>query len=484
MSFTSLAFIIFFVLLFAAYWCCPAKYKWSILLLGSCWFYYNSVGAYFPALVATTVGAYFAALGMERYPAKKQKRNYLFAGLLLTFGLLLFFKYTAFLWQSVQSLFAVFSISLSPFTKKLIQPIGISFYTLQTVSYLIEVYRGRKAEHHLGIFALYVGFFPQLVSGPIGTCDSLLPQYHNPKPFCEQRALQGAVTFLWGAFKKMCIADRVAYYVDNAYNTPEGVSGLSLLFAVLLYSIQIYADFSGYSDMALGSAQLLGIDLIQNFKTPYFAQSIKEFWSRWHISLSTWLKNYIYIPLGGNRKGKLRTYINLLLTFLFSGLWHGANFTFIVWGALHGIYQIVGRLTQKWRTKLYQLLHVSESGALAHIWKSLWVFALASFAWVFFRADSVGSAFAILYKIGTDFSFSVQAVKDAFVLMGFDTTSLITTFALIAFGFLCDLGIGTQIGGTWILKHKRLVKLGLCYILIFSLFFFSYSGGIGIYFAF
>ncbi|MDD3428826.1 MAG: MBOAT family protein [Oscillospiraceae bacterium] len=484
MSFTSLAFILFFVILFALYWCCPTKYKWAVLLLGSCWFYYNSIGAYFPAIAATTVGAYFAALGMERYAQAQQKRRYLFAGILLTAGLLLFFKYTAFLWESVGAFLQLFSISLSPFTKRLLQPIGISFYTLQTLSYLIEVYRGRKAEHHFGIFALYIGFFPQLVSGPIGSSDSLLPQYHAPRPFCAEYALQGAVTFLWGAFKKMCIADRVAYYVDNAYNVPEGVSGLSLLVAVLLYSIQIYADFSGYSDMALGSAQLLGIDLVQNFKTPYFAYSIKEFWSRWHISLSTWLKKYIYIPLGGNRKGSFRTYVNLFITFLFSGLWHGANFTFLIWGGLHGIYQIIGRATQNWRNKLYKSLHISQTSGLVHIWKSLCVFMLASFAWVFFRAENVTSAFFILHKIATDMSFSVQSIKDAFVLMGFDVTSLLTTFGLITFGFLCDLGIGQKIGGTWILQHKRLSRIALCYILIFSLFFFSYSGGIGIYFAF
>lgn len=284
----------------------------------------------------------------------------------------------------------MFSIKLHPVTLKLILPVGISFYTFQTISYVIDVYRGKiNSEKDFIAFAAFISYFPQLVAGPIERTSNLLPQIKQKHYFNYIQASYGLKLMLIGYYKKIVIADVLAQYVDEVYSHLHLYQGFDLFLAILFFTIQIYCDFSGYSDIAIGTSKLLGIDLMTNFKSPYFSSSLKEFWSRWHISLSTWFRDYVYIPLGGNRCSTLRTNLNLLATFLVSGLWHGANWTYIVWGGLHGFFQIVEKGLMKYKIKAKYLKPIS----------TIAVFAFCNITWVFFRANTFADAFYIFTNV-------------------------------------------------------------------------------------
>jgi len=288
---------------------------------------------YIVLIFMTTVVSYITAIFIEKSESINVKRIYLIIALFVCFGILFIFKYFNFVLNSVTGIFQCLRIPLHPVTLNLLLPVGISFYTFQTLSYVIDVYKGHvKAEHHFGHYATFISFFPQLVAGPIERTENLLPQIKREHIFEYEKATYGLKLMAWGYFKKLAVADVLAGYVDVIYNSPKEFTGFAFLIATFFFTIQIYCDFSGYSDIAVGTAKLLGIDLMANFKSPYFSSSIKEFWSRWHVSLSTWFRDYVYIPLGGNRKGLLRRNFNVLITFLVSGLWHGANWTFILWG--------------------------------------------------------------------------------------------------------------------------------------------------------
>jgi D-alanyl-lipoteichoic acid acyltransferase DltB (MBOAT superfamily) len=299
------------------------------------------------------------------------------SALVASLGVLFVFKYFNFLSASVAMLFQRFAIPLQPVTLQLMLPVGISFYTFQTLSYVIDVYKGEAAaEKHFGRYAAFVSFFPQLVAGPIERTSNLLPQINKPKfEFHYENAAYGLKLMAWGFFKKLVIADNLGVYVDQIFNDVHYYKGFSILIAVFFFTLQIYCDFSGYSDIAIGTARLFDIKLMTNFKSPYFSQSIREFWSRWHISLSTWFRDYVYIPMGGNRVSKLRNSFNLMVTFLVSGLWHGAAWTFVVWGGVHGALQILERKISG-RKKLPRIV----------------VFIVVALAWVFFRANSMSDA--------------------------------------------------------------------------------------------
>ncbi|NTU74239.1 MBOAT family protein, partial [Candidatus Roizmanbacteria bacterium] len=282
-------------------------------------------------------------------------------------------------------------------------PIGLSFHTFQSLSYTFEVYYGRhQAERNFGIFALYVMFYPQLVAGPIERPQNLLDQFSIEHKFDYEQVTDGLRLMLWGFFKKVVIADRLAVVVNQVYNNPTEYSGLSLLIATYFFTFQIFCDFSGYSDIAIGAARVMGFNLMNNFNRPYFSKSISEFWGRWHISLSTWFRDYLYIPLGGNRVEKSRWYFNLFFVFLVSGLWHGANWTYIVWGALHGSYLIVSLLSQSFRDKVSRMLSFNQYPAIQRGLKVFITFNLVSFAWIFFRASSISDAFYVATHLFTD----------------------------------------------------------------------------------
>ncbi|MBL4653924.1 MAG: MBOAT family protein, partial [Flavobacteriales bacterium] len=337
---------------------------------------------YIILIAVSTIIDYIVAINIYKSKFKFIRKILLGISLVLNLGILFAFKYFNFFSQSILDSFNYFNIFYDVDFFDLLLPVGISFYTFQTLSYTIDVYRGKsKPETHLGIFALYVSFWPQLVAGPIERSTHLIPQFHQNHTFDYKRVVDGLRLMLWGFFKKIVIADRLAVYVNQVYNHPGWYDGFTVIFATVFFAFQIYCDFSGYSDIAIGSARIMGYDLMDNFNRPYFSKSIREFWSRWHISLSTWFRDYLYIPLGGNRVVKWRWHYNLFITFLISGLWHGANWTFIVWGGLHGIYLIVELKTNsilepvrnlnKWYSKFTMVL---------------FTFGLVLFSWIFFRA--------------------------------------------------------------------------------------------------
>jgi len=405
MVFNSLAFALFFIVVVAAHFALPHRYRWMLLLAASYYFYMSWKAEYGFLLLATTCVDYLLALGIAAAKRRRVKQLLLAGSLISNLGMLFAFKYFAFATESLQTVAEWVRLSYTAPSFALLLPVGISFYVFQSLSYTIDVYRGKQqAERHFGIFALYVSFFPQLVAGPIERSTHLLPQFRVAQQFDYRRIVEGLKLIAWGLFKKMVIADRLAVYVNAVYSAPGEQSGSALLLATYFFAFQIYCDFSGYSDIAIGAAKVLGYDFMNNFERPYFAKSIAEFWRRWHISLSTWFRDYLYYPLGGNRKGAARYYLNVFSIFLVSGLWHGASWTFVVWGALHGVYSVVGRATVSWRDGLYQ--HFTVSPHTKKILRTLITFHLICIGWVFFRANSVSDAITVFVRMVTQFRLS------------------------------------------------------------------------------
>jgi D-alanyl-lipoteichoic acid acyltransferase DltB (MBOAT superfamily) len=400
MLFNSIEFVIFFVLVTSLYFLLPHKYRWFLLLAASCYFYMAFVPVYILILFFTIVIDYFAGIWIEEAQGKK-KRQFLVLSLVANIGVLAVFKYYNFLNDNLTFLLHGAGWENPIPYLSILLPIGLSFHTFQAMSYTIEVYRGhQKAERHFGIYSLYVMFYPQLVAGPIERPQNLLFQFRTEHKFDYERVVSGLRLMLWGLFKKLVIADRLAIYVNAAYGNPDEHTGLTLAVATMFFAFQIYCDFSGYSDIAIGAARVMGYDLMKNFNRPYLSASISEFWSRWHISLSTWFKDYLYISMGGNRVPIPRWYFNLFFTFLISGLWHGANWTYIIWGALNGFYLVFALIRARYIDK-----HLDGKVPLpAWIKKTgniLMTFILICFSWIFFRAESVQDAFLIVKKIFT-----------------------------------------------------------------------------------
>jgi len=427
MMFNSIHFLIFFPIIVSLYFGIKHRYRWILLLLGSYYFYMSWKAEYVILIMISTLVDYLA--GMRIYNSKSLFRKKFFLGLSLfaNLGLLFCFKYFNFFSESFRTLLTKFSIPMNPITLKLLLPVGISFYTFQTLSYTIDVYREKiKPEKHLGIFAVYVSFFPQLVAGPIERAKNLLPQFYDKHHFEYQRVANGIKLMLWGFFKKVVIADRLTIVVNTVYNNPADHSGLSLVIATVFFAFQIYCDFSGYSDIAIGSAQVLGFSLMDNFKRPYSAKSIVDFWRRWHISLSSWFKDYFYIGfLGGNRVSIPRWYVNLFLVFLVSGLWHGANWTFVIWGALHGVYYVIEKMTNKFRKSFLHLINLDKFPRFHGLIQTGITFSLVCFAWIFFRANSLSDA---LY-IASHLFYPVFNLSN----IGVGMMGLLLCFALIGF---------------------------------------------------
>ncbi len=383
MLFNSVHFLFFLPIFVGLYYVSPQKFRWVLIFVASCYFYMAFVPKYILILFLIIVVDYFAALEIER-TNNRNKLFFLIASLTANIAVLFFFKYFNFFNDNLVTVFSFFGKEFHPLNLNVILPIGLSFHTFQSMSYTIEVYRGKqKAERHLGYFANYVLFFPQMVAGPIERYDRLgeeLKQDHKP---VYQNFSDGFKLILFGLFIKMTIADNIAPYVNQIYLEPLKYSSAEVLLSVFLFSFQIYADFYGYSTIALGSAKLLGINIMDNFKTPYLSKSVSEFWSRWHISLSNWFRDYLYIPLGGNRLKIPRWSINILIVFLISGLWHGASWTFVVWGALHGLTLLI----EKYFSKIFKFEMKSE-WCFLNVLLALKTFVITSFIWIFFRAEN------------------------------------------------------------------------------------------------
>ncbi|HEY1023981.1 MAG TPA: MBOAT family O-acyltransferase [Sphingobacteriaceae bacterium] len=396
MLFNSLHFVAFFILVTTLYFLLEDKHRWKLLLISSCYFYMTFVPVYILILGFTIVVDYFAGILIEQTPGKR-KRLYLILSIIANVGVLAVFKYYNFLNDNLTYLLGSFGFQNDVPYLSILLPIGLSFHTFQAMSYTIEVYRGnQKAERHFGIYSLYVMFYPQLVAGPIERPQNMLPQFHAKHRFDYAEVVKGLQLMLWGLFKKVVIADRLAIYVDAVYDNPGQHSSITLIVATIFFAFQIYCDFSGYSDIALGAARVMGYKLMLNFRRPYLATSIREFWSRWHISLSTWFRDYVYVPLGGNRVPIPRWYLNLFIVFMVSGLWHGASWTFIIWGALHGLYQIFGIAF-----KGVSNTKILGSAVLSNLLHGMITFVLVCFAWIFFRANHVDDALQIAGSILT-----------------------------------------------------------------------------------
>ncbi|WP_317899711.1 MBOAT family O-acyltransferase [Aurantibacillus circumpalustris] len=391
MLFNSFHFLFFLPVVVLLYYLLANKYRWMLIFVASCYFYMAFVPKYILILFLIIIIDYTSAIAIER-AKKKTKKLWLVASLLSNIFLLCFFKYFNFLNENLETVFTLFGKEFHPLNLNIILPIGLSFHTFQSMSYTIEVYRGnQKAEKHLGYFANYVLFFPQMVAGPIERYDHLgnaLKEEHKP---VYQNFSDGFKLVLFGLFVKMVIADNIAPLVNQVYLDPLKYSSYEVLSAIFLFSFQIYADFFGYSTIAVGCAKLLGIGIMDNFKTPYLSRSVSEFWSRWHISLSTWFRDYLYIPLGGNRVKLPRWTINILIVFMVSGLWHGASWTFVVWGALHGIMLLL----ERYFSMLFNF-KIKKEWSVFNVLLTIKTFIITSFIWIFFRAENFSKAKNVL----------------------------------------------------------------------------------------
>ena len=392
MTFLSLPFFCFFPITALGYFCLPRRVKNLWLLLASWFFYLWARPVYLSLLLFVIAASYLTG----RLLAGRRRKGVL-ALCLAVLGVLLFlFKYVNFALSLAGQALGLLGLTVSMPVLELVLPVGISFYLFQAMGYVIDVYRGKaEAQRDFLRYALFLSFFPQVVSGPIARADQLLPQFDRPHPFQWDAFRAGLFRFLWGAFKKMVLADQLAVLVNTVFAAPESYGAVQLAGAAVAFSLQIYCDFSAYSDMALGTAGAMGFTLMENFRTPYFSRSIGEFWRRWHISLSSWFRDYLYIPLGGSRKGRRRKYLNVLIVFAISGLWHGAALSFVVWGLLNGVYQVIGGMTQKTRDRIRRRLGLADNAPCTIVLQVILTFLLSTAAWVFFKAGSFTHSLSI-----------------------------------------------------------------------------------------
>ncbi len=416
MIFNSLTFLAFIAIFLPLYFALKGKARLLLSLTASYIFYGWWDWRFLSLIAISTLVDYYLGLSMERENEEKGRRKLLIISMVLNLGFLGFFKYFNFFTDSFVSMLQGFGMNPSVHTLKIILPVGISFYTFQSMSYTIDVYRKHiQAEKSLLRFSTFVAFWPQLVAGPIVRAADFLPQFQKDHDFNWDRIVSGTGRILWGFFKKCVVADSLAPFVDQIFAEPNGFASVNLLIGVIFYSFQIYCDFSGYSDIAIGFARILGYDFNENFRKPYFSQNFSEFWSRWHISLSSWLRDYLYIPLGGNRAGKLATYKNNMLTMLLGGLWHGANWTFVFWGFLHGMYLIGQRqLGKPFGSMMNGLrfpkgLKIGVNIALTYFFTCL--------AWVFFRSPNFATAMDVITGIADLEGFGFVNVMNKFTVM-------------------------------------------------------------------
>lgn len=449
MLFNSVSFLIFFPVVVMIYFIIPNKRVKEFWLLIASYFFYMCWNVKYALLILfSTIVTYVSGLLIEKVKhmeisSEKQivyKKWVVAFSFVLNLGILFYFKYINFAMSIISMIFTSVHIQINTPVFDIILPVGISFYTFQALSYTMDVYRDEiYAEKNFFRYALFVSFFPQLVAGPIERSKNLLKQLAVAKKFNFESAREGLLLMLWGYFLKLVLADRIAIFVDTVYGDYVTYAGCYLILATVLFAVQIYCDFSGYSTIAMGAAKVLGITLMENFDAPYFSTSVAEFWRRWHISLTSWFKDYLYIPLGGSRKGKIRKYINKMIVFLVSGLWHGARFSFIVWGGLNGLYQVVGEALRPVRDKLVVLLNLNRESVGHKLIHVVATFILVDFSWIFFRANGFREAFDIINSMFT--------VKNPWVLFdgsiyncGLDIKNfnlLIICIGILAFADFC-----------------------------------------------
>lgn len=469
--FNSLHFMIFFPTVVLLYFLIPAKVRYIWLLLMSYIFCVDWNFQFTLVLLYSTVISYLFGLILEKLRSIQKKngekdiRLYvcLWCGIMLCLLPLVIYKYADFFGR----IFRNSSYYTDNFS--LLVPVGISFYILQVIGYMVDVYRKDiRAEHHFLKYALFISFFPKFMSGPIETADNFLRQISDVKRTCfdYMRVKNGLLLMMYGYFQKIVLADNLAVFVGSIYDHWEAYSGTVIIVGTVAFAFQLYADFAGYTNIALGASKILGYNLCQNFKQPYLALSIKDFWKRWHISLSSWLQKYIYIPLGGNRKGQWHKYVNIIITFMVSGLWHGASWSFVAWGILHGIYQIVGENYQFVRDKLFKKLNVNRTNIIYRIGQRVIVFVLVDIAWLFFRASGLKTALLMLKKCLLDITLN-DFVDGTFYRLGLSGAEvwiiIVATLVVIFIDLLHECNIQIRL---W-LNERTIVFRWLCYLCMF-----------------
>jgi alginate O-acetyltransferase complex protein AlgI len=438
MLFNSLQFALFFPLVTLLYFALPHAKRGTMLLLASCLFYMAFVPAYIAILFVTILIDYVAGIRIEESTGDR-RRVWLVVSIVSTCAVLFIFKYFDFFNDTVALAARTMGMAYAIPALHLLLPVGLSFHTFQSLSYVIEVHAGRqRAERDFGLYALYVMFYPQLVAGPIERPQNLLHQFREKHEFVYERVVAGLQLMAWGFVKKIVVADRLAEIASVVYDTPHDYTGIPLWIGTIAFAFQIYCDFSGYSDIAIGSAQVMGFTLMKNFDRPYIAKSVSEFWRRWHISLSTWFRDYLYVPLGGNRVARPRWLANLFITFLVSGLWHGARWTFVVWGALHGAYLVASLLTSDVRARIRAAIGAERHPALLAAWQMGVTFVLVNVGWVFFRATSITDAWYVLSHLGVGLPGQLRALASgdraavhSLLFLGFESSRLVLGVAAV-----------------------------------------------------
>lgn len=480
MVFNSIEYLFFLPIVLVLFFIVPQKIKWIVLLIASYYFYMSWNPKYIILLLFFTIFNYYIALRIDKNNEKTKRKRLLIISVVTNLSMLFIFKYLNFFVENVNILLNALNIQNKRHIINIILPMGISFYTFQTLSYVIDVYNKKiNAEKNIGIFALYVSFFPQLVAGPIERSSSLLPQFYKKHKFDYDNVTNGLKIMAWGFFKKIVIADRIAVMVNVVYNNPQKYTGLPLILATFAFGIQIYCDFSGYSDIAIGTAKIMGFNLMQNFNRPYFSKSISEFWRRWHISLSSWLRDYVYIPLGGSRVSKNRTYLNLFITFLISGIWHGANWTFISWGALHGIYLVLGKVLKPAKDKLVKIIKLDRLPAIHKFISIILTNLLVMFAWIFFRANSMNDAIYIIKNLFVNLKFALIPSYVISTIFNLGLNNVDTVIIVFSVLILIIVSI-IERKESWISQLQRksiFFRFSVYYVLIMYLIFFMYYSG-------
>jgi len=478
MLFNSIDFAIFLPIVFILYWFVAKsslKYQ-NLLLLGSSYFFYGCWDWRFLFLLAFSTGLdYFTGLKIANADNKKNKLIWLWISIGINLGFLGFFKYYNFFISSFTELLSNIGLEAHPWTLSIILPVGISFYTFHGLSYVLDIYYDRiKPEKNLIDYSVFVSYFPLLVAGPIERATHLLPQIKRGRKFDYTKAIDGLRQILWGLFKKIVIADNCAVYANMIFNNSSEHSGSTLFLGAIFFAFQIYGDFSGYSDIALGASRLFGIELLRNFAFPYFSRDIAEFWRRWHISLSSWFRDYLYFPLGGSRGGTLMKVRNTFIIFVVSGFWHGANWTFIIWGLLNAIYFLPLLLSDKNRNNMEIVAMGKTLPTLKEFFSIILTFILTCFAWIFFRADNVSHALSIISEIFSFSLFTVPTVQPLIISL------LIVCFVIIEWSGRENQFALQNFGLKW---HKS-VRWAFYYSIIFVIFWFGGDEQQFIYFQF
>lgn len=484
MLFNSVDFLLFFPIVTLIYFIIPHRIRYIWLLVCSYYFYMCWNAQYALLLFASTFITWLSGLAIASTakketddPTRLRSRGIVAISLILNLSLLFFFKYTGFVIDNLNSLLSVCNIQLRLGKLDLLLPVGISFYIFQALSYTIDVYRGEiRVEKNLLRYMVFVSFFPQLVAGPIERSARLLGQFYEKHYFDYERACRGLMMMLWGYFMKMVVADRLSVLVDQVFNYCSYYTGFEILVGAVFFAFQIYCDFAGYSTIAVGAAQIMGFELMENFHQPYLSTSVADFWRRWHISLTSWFRDYMYIPLGGNRRGKWMKYRNILIIFLSSGLWHGASWTYVIWGGMNGLYQIIGSETKKLRTAVKSRLGIRSDSGSGKLLACIVTFALVDFSWIFFRAATLEDAVTVIRQLFASFNPWILFDGTLYTLglsqidFWVGVLAILTIFAV---DILHERGVHIR---DWVLEQNLFFRWAVYLAALFTILIFGFYG--------